>query len=143
MDDEDAAAWSPVAAGRLRHLVATVHPRSRGPYTDQEIADGSNTKAGAVLVTAEQVAALREGRTASAQSRQIDAVAAFIGVAPQYFQDDELAARVDEQLEQLSALVELRARGVVSFRACSRDGYEPSPKAILAMIEHAREATEL
>jgi len=133
--------WSAVAADRLGHLVEMIHPHPhhREPLSNAEIADGVNEK-GAAQITIAQVATLRAGTTAQADPQQVTALAAFFGIPRGYFQDDVLAVQVDEELDEVRALAELRSRGVTTIRACSRNGERPNMKTLLAIDDACRAA---
>lgn len=48
-----------IVAARLEHLVSTVHPRSRGPMTDEEVAEQAAQPPEPVILSAAQVRSIR------------------------------------------------------------------------------------
>lgn len=123
-------------ARRLDHLFNTVHPGSREPFTYKEVADAINEDAGARILSPNYLWQLRKGERTEPSHSRLVAIARFFGVDVNYFSDDDVAERTDEQLEFLTAL---RDTGVqrIAIRAA---GLSPgSLKAILGMIENARQ----
>ena len=49
-------------AKRLNHLLETVHPAGRGPYSLREVADAINEAAGTRLMSAAYLSQLRTGQ---------------------------------------------------------------------------------
>lgn len=124
-----------VLANRLEHLFQTVHPLGRGPYTLKEVSDEINADAGHQLLSLAYLSQLRRGDRTEPSYTKLAALAKFFGVAPEYFFDDELAARTDADLEVARAI---RDSGVktVALRAA---GLSPaSLEAILGIIDNAR-----
>ena len=140
--DDAYTPWSAESAARLEHLVAVIHPRSRAPFTDAEIVELMAAKH-AVEATASQVAQLRAGAIPHARAALVAGLARLFGVPEAYFHDEVLAALVDEQLEELRALVELEAMGVRTNFFCSRGGRRPTYREVLAMISNATDITDL
>ena len=91
-------------AERLRHLIATVHPPDREPYSYREIAAGIASRGGPSMSAQyiNQLANGTRGRT-GVKSQYVHALAQFFGVPDEYFLDDETAARIDSQLDDLIA----------------------------------------
>lgn len=125
-----------VVARRLDHLFRTVRPGNRGPFTHKEVADAINAHAGARIISPNYLWQLRKGERTEPSHSRLVAISRFFGVDVSYFSDDDAAGRADEQLELLAAI---RDQGVrrIALRAA---GLSPgSLRAILAMIENARE----
>lgn len=123
-----------VLATRLEHLIATVHPRNRGPYTNEEIATGVNKKAGWQATSTTGIWQLRKGTRRGPEYPRLVAIANFFGVKPEYFYDDDIAARTDEQLDVLAAMRDKDVRDV----ALRSSRLSPnSLAAVKAMIDAA------
>lgn len=123
-----------VLATRLEHLIATVHPRNRGPYTNEEIAEGVNQKAGWKATSTTGIWQLRKGARAEPGFPRLVAIANFFGVKPEYFYDEGVARTTDEQLEVLAAMRDKDVRDVAMRSS------RLSPKslaAVKAMIDAA------
>lgn len=121
-------------ATRLEHLIATVHPRNRGPYTNEEIAEGVNKKAGWKATSTTGIWQLRKGARVEPGFPRLVAIANFFGVKPEYFYDDDVARNTDEQLDVLAAMRDKNVRDVAMRSS------RLSPKslaAIKAMIDAA------
>ncbi|GDY30152.1 XRE family transcriptional regulator [Gandjariella thermophila] len=86
-------------AEKLGHLIATVHPPNRGPYSYREIEAGIKDHEGAM--TAGFVQQLAAGRQPHPRMHHIEALADFFGVPPAYFFDDEVAREVDAQISRV------------------------------------------
>lgn len=129
-----------VLARRLDHLFRTVHPGSGDPFTYKQVADAINADAGSKIISPNYLWQLRKGERTEPSHSRLVAIARFFGVDVSYFSDDQAAERTDEQLELVTAL---RDQGVrrIALRAA---GLSPgSLRAILAMIENARQIERL
>ncbi|MBB1159288.1 MULTISPECIES: XRE family transcriptional regulator [Amycolatopsis] len=96
-------------AERLAHLIATVHPPDRKPYSYREIAQGVADVTG-VSMSATHVQQLAVGARRDPKRSHIQALARFFGVPVTYFFDDEVAGRVDEQVADVLAWRDTQAR---------------------------------
>lgn len=123
-----------VLARRLEHLIATVHPRNRGPYTNEEIAEGVNSKAGWKATSTTGIWQLRKGARTEPGFQRLVAIADFFGVKPEYFYDDDVARRTDDQLDVLAAMRDKDVRDIAMRSAKLSPG---SLKGIKAMIDAA------
>jgi transcriptional regulator with XRE-family HTH domain len=94
-------------AERLNHLFATVHPRGRGPYSNEEVARAIHERGGDISKA--YIAYLRNGTRNNPTMHHLEALAGFFGVKPAYFFDDEVAEETDSKL---LTLVALRGAGV-------------------------------
>lgn len=131
---EDGAPDLGLLATRLEHLIATVHPRNRGPYTNEEIAEGVNKKAGWQATSTTGIWQLRKGARRGPEFPRIVAIASFFGVKPEYFYDEDVARNTDEQLEVLAAMRDKDVRDV----AMRSSRLSPnSLAAVKAMIDAA------
>ncbi|MFD4538161.1 XRE family transcriptional regulator [Kitasatospora sp. NPDC058397] len=131
--EESAEAGS--IASRLNHLFETVHPADRGPYTNPEVAQAINAKAGHQVLGPTYLWQLRKGKRTDPTHSRLTAIADFFGVSPLYFYEEEMAKRTDEQLRLAGALRNASIRQMV----LDADGLsERSMAAITTMIQSAR-----
>ena len=121
-----------VIAARLQYLVATVHPRSRGPMTDEEVVEQAAQLPVPVILSAAQVSAIRQANAGRPEAAQLKALATVFGVKSAYFTDDEVAARTDEQLELLAML---RDHGLGWKEVNRLAAMAKTPQALRAMAE--------
>ncbi|MEV7925436.1 helix-turn-helix domain-containing protein [Kitasatospora sp. NPDC088779] len=122
-------------ASRLNHLFATVHPADRAPYTNPEVAQAINEKAGHQVLGPTYLWQLRKGKRTDPTHSRLTAIADFFGVSPLYFYEEETAQRTNEQLRLAGALRNASIRQM----ALDADGLsERSMTAIAAMIQSAR-----
>lgn len=105
-------------AERLEHLFRTVHPRGRGEYSSEEVANAIAAQGGPTI-SATYIWMLRKGTRDNPTKKHIEALSEFFGVPPAYFFDDESAARIEAELATVAALrdaavhrVALRAAGL-------------------------------
>ncbi len=121
-------------ADKLNHLFATVRP-PKGEYTHEQVATAIE-QAGGPTISATYVWQLRKGLRDNPTKHHLEALAAFFGVPPAYFLDDELAARVDEQLDLLAAIRDPQVREL----ALRASGLSPQTlQTVLDMVDRARE----
>jgi transcriptional regulator with XRE-family HTH domain len=97
-------------ARKLDHLFHTVHPPRRGEYSYEEVAAGIRERGIAISHT--YIWQLRRGARTNPTKRHIAGLAAFFGVPPSYFFDDEVADRIDDELDVVVALRDTQIRGV-------------------------------
>lgn len=121
-------------AEKLDHLFRTVHGRYQGEYTYEEVAQALRRQGGPTI-SATYVWQLRKGLRDNPTKRHIEALSTFFGVPPAYFFDDEVAARVDVELELLVALRDSAVREL-ALRAFGLS--TESLTAIRGMIERVR-----
>jgi hypothetical protein len=95
---------------KLAHLIETVHPPDRGPYSYREIEAGITEHPGSM--TAAYINQLVKGRQPHPRIHHVEALASFFGVPTQYFFDDDLATKVDDQLAQVTAWRDEEARHI-------------------------------
>ncbi|NBH10435.1 XRE family transcriptional regulator [Amycolatopsis sp. SID8362] len=109
-------------AERLAHLIATVHPPDRKPYSYREIATGVADQTG-VSMSATHVQQLAVGARKDPKRSHIQALAQFFGVPVTYFFDDEVAGQVDQQVEDVVAWRDAEARTLAqrAMRLSPRD----------------------
>lgn len=133
MASADGVRQAGVIAGRLDHLIRTVHPAGRGPYTLREIAAAVNAEAGTTLISAAYISQLRTGQRAEPSHSRLAALARFFGVNVGYF-----SGEAAEEPGQAALMVALRDTGVRSVAIRVAGLSEPSLAAIRAVIENAR-----
>lgn len=124
-----------VLARRLDHLLKTVHPNDRGPYALRDVAEAINQDAGEAIMSAAYLSQLRKGKRTVPSHNRLAAIAKFFGVSVEYFSDDEVADRTDEQLEIVAAI---RDNGVRNLAVRAMGLSTGSLQAILGMVEQAR-----
>jgi ESX-1-secreted protein regulator len=121
-------------ADKLNHLFATVRP-AKGEYTHEQVAVAIE-QAGGPTISATYVWQLRKGLRDNPTKHHLEALAAFFGVPPAYFLDQETAARVDEQLELLAAFRDPAVREL----AVRASGLSPETlRTVTDMVDRARE----
>jgi transcriptional regulator with XRE-family HTH domain len=95
---------------KLAYLIETVHPPDRGPYSYREIAAGIAEHPGAM--TAAHINQLVKGKQPHPRIHHVEALASFFGVPVTYFFDDEVTARIEDQIAQVSAWRDQDARHI-------------------------------
>lgn len=119
---------------KLNELFDAVHPPGRKPYTNPEVAAAISQ--GEVKVSGQYLWMLRTGRRTNPTHRVVDALAAFFGVPSAYFYND---APIDELAPRVP-LLDNRQEAEVRQIAHRARGLSPGAlRAVLAMVEHARE----
>ena len=107
-------------AEKLDRLFQVMSPKGR-PYSYQQVADAINSRSAETGVTMSHATIwqLRTGKSTDPRLSHLQALADHFGVPLGYFTDDEVAARVDQDLDLVAALrdtgvrqVALRARGL-------------------------------
>ncbi|UGQ10971.1 helix-turn-helix transcriptional regulator [Yinghuangia sp. ASG 101] len=120
-------------ADKLNYLFATVHPASRGPFSNAEVAREICAAGGDTTISSSTIAQLRSGAKANPTMKTIEALSAFFGVPPAYFFDDAVARHTDAEIAEVIALRDVKE---VAMRANGLS--EGSLKMIKAVIEQAR-----
>ena len=126
---EQGRAESATFAARLNHLFARVHPPSRGPFTSDEVA-------AEIGVSSQAVRYWRQGKRVDPKMGSLQRLAQLFGVPVAYFFDDEVADRLDVELDLLLAI---RDQGVrrIALRAA---GLSPaSQHAVAEMLGQIRQ----
>ncbi|MFE9631917.1 helix-turn-helix domain-containing protein [Streptomyces sp. NPDC006463] len=120
-------------ADKINHLFDTVVPAGRQPYNTEEVARAI-TETG-IPISGSYIWLLRKGQRDNPTLKHLEGIAAFFGVPPAYFFNDQVASDVHAQLALLAALrdsnvqhVALRAAGLSSA----------SLNSISELIEHVR-----
>jgi transcriptional regulator with XRE-family HTH domain len=126
----DGSAGARSLAQKLEHLFQTVHPRGRGPYSNNEVAAAIGD------VSATYIWQLRKGLRTNPTKRHIEALAQFFKVDPAYFFDDAEADKIDERLALLATLRDTGASNV----AARLVGLSPgSLEVVSSMLAQLRE----
>lgn len=124
----------PTLADKLNRLFATVHPPGRGEYTLDEVAAAINQQ-GETTITPAYLSQLRRGQRTNPSRNVLAALAAFFGVSPVYFFDDDTARRIDAELGLLVAMRDASVRQI-ALRAA--DLSPESLRNLAALIDHWR-----
>ncbi|MFI9626448.1 Secondary metabolite protein [Streptomyces sp. NPDC052042] len=102
----------------LDYLFREVHPKDRSSYTYAEVSQGIRETSG-VAISASAIQQLRTGTNTNPKMQTIRALAAFFGVSPGYFFDEEEAERQRAEIKVVAAMrdqdvrrVALRANGL-------------------------------
>lgn len=121
---------------KLEYLFTTVRPPGGlgREYTVREIAQRAD--AAGVKISHSYIHQLRKDPTKSPTMRAIEALAAGFGVSVAYFFNDDVAAKIEQDLELLAALRDDPVR-IVALRASGLS--EDSLGSIMQMIDRARE----
>ncbi len=123
-------------ADKLNRLFATVHPRGRGEYTHEEVAEAIRQR-GVASVSHTYIWQLRKGIRTNPSLNMIEALSSFFGVSPSYFFDEAAAARIDAQLDLLDALRDSDVRRL-TLRAS-----DLSPESLRTLTEMTERLREL
>lgn len=118
-------------AQRLAHLIATVHPADRGPYSYREIEAGIADQPGAM--TATFINQLVKGKQKHPRMHHIEALAGFFGVPSAYFFDDETAGRVDAEIAGVIAWRDQEAAELAQRISALPPAHR---NAVSTMVEH-------
>lgn len=122
-------------AWKLDRLFKTIHPAGRGEYSAEEVARAIGER-GEASISAAYIYMLRNGQRDNPTKRHLEALAAFFGVTPAYFFDEEVAQRIEQQLDLLAAFKDGKVRRIASRAS----GLSPkSLTGILRMVDAARE----
>ncbi|MEU6715812.1 helix-turn-helix domain-containing protein [Nonomuraea sp. NPDC046802] len=121
-------------ADKLNHLFATIHPGGRGPYSNTEVAAGISANSGSI--TDAYIGLLRSGKRDNPTYNHLKGLAEFFGVSVNYFFDDEVAAKIDAELELVTAM---RDNDVQQIALRSKDLTPQNRSAILTIIDQIRQ----
>jgi transcriptional regulator with XRE-family HTH domain len=122
-------------ADKIDHLFVTVRPARGGEFRLNEVVDAINQRDGEKL-TAAYLSQLRSGQRANPTKGVLEALAWFFGVSPAYFFDDEVAGRIEAELELVMAM---RRASVQQIALRAADLSEESLRNLAVLIEHWRE----
>jgi transcriptional regulator with XRE-family HTH domain len=101
---EDGAGPRGNLARRMDHLMSTVHPKGRGPYSLREAAALINEASGEEVISHGYLGQLRTGKRDNPTMRQIAVLSAFYGVPVSYFFEDEASQRSAPEVELAIAI---------------------------------------
>lgn len=121
---------------RIDHLFETVHPKGRGPYSYQEVADGILKAVGAdpdgsAPISPSYIWQLRTGLKENPTRRHIALLAAFFDVSPLYFFEDEY----DFGIDQMELARILRDPKVLALTRAAAGLSDTSLEAVTALIQ--------
>ncbi|MCX4858230.1 helix-turn-helix domain-containing protein [Streptomyces canus] len=122
-------------AHKLDHLFKTVHPKNRGEYTYEEVAQAIQGSGGPTI-SASYIWTLRKGKKDNPTMKHLEALAGFFGVAPAYFFSDESSERIAAQLELIETI---RDNDVVEVATRASGLSVETLKTIKGFIERARQ----
>lgn len=129
---EDAAGPQGDLARKMDHLMSTVHPKGRGPYSLREAAALINEAAGEDVISHSYLGQLRNGKRDNPSMQQLAVLSAFYGVPVGYFFPDEASQRASREVELAGAIKDPDVRDL----ALSASGLSPaSLKALKGMTE--------
>lgn len=101
---EDGAGPQGNLAQKMTHLLSTVHPKGREPYSLREAAALINEAARDDVISHSYLGQLRSGKRDNPTMRQLDVLSAFFGVPVSYFFDEEASQRGAEGVEMAIAI---------------------------------------
>jgi len=129
----------PSLADKINRLFEVMHPRGRGPLSNEEVA-AEITAGGGATISASYLWLLRTGKRNNPTASHLEALARYFGVTPAYFFDEEVAGDIERELDLLKAM---RDAGVKHL-ALRASGLTPDVlSAITVMLEQARKAQGL
>ncbi|KOG73448.1 MULTISPECIES: hypothetical protein [Streptomyces] len=102
MGDQQPAARRTIAQ-KLGYLIETLHPKGRGPYSYQEIAELIRQRAGneGPTVSHGTIHNIAIGKVTNPSVDSLRALGDFFGVGARYFLDEEAAAAVDARIREI------------------------------------------
>ncbi|WP_324606921.1 hypothetical protein [Streptomyces griseus] len=124
---------------RLNDLIQAIYPDERKrPGYARLAKEISETTGGGISGT--YLWELSTGKKRNVTLEQLDVLAQFFGVPPEYFLNEEVSERVRAQLALATALRDIKIRNL----ALRADGLSPaSLDALLTMVNEARRVQEL
>jgi transcriptional regulator with XRE-family HTH domain len=123
-------------AEKLNTLFDTVRDERGREFSNQRVA-------AAVGVSDAYIGYLRRGERTNPTKANLEALASYFGVTPEFFFDSSTAERVTEQLHQLRLFSRLRDAGALKV-AMRLGGLSPgSLEAVAAMVDKLRELERL
>ncbi|GAA0609581.1 hypothetical protein GCM10010174_28620 [Kutzneria viridogrisea] len=102
--------WSPQ---RLRDLFELVHPPGRGPYSPEEVASSVGAVSAYGKISPTYIRELISGTSDNPRLKHILGLAHHFGAEPSYFFDDQLAGRVNEQLQTRHVMERLGVNALI------------------------------
>lgn len=124
---------------RLNELIAALHPdERRRPGYARLAKEIRETTGGTISGT--YLWELATGKKRNVTLEQLDVLAEYFGVPPEYFISEEVAQRVSSQLKLAAALRDARVRNL----ALRAQGLSPAAlDALLAMVNEVRKVQNL
>lgn len=125
-------------AEKLSRLFEVLHPPGGRELSTRELARRVKAQGGSVSAT--YIAELRNGKKTNPSLEQIKWISAAFGISAGYFTDDDVAERVDAELDRLAAhqrnlpLAEM-AEQMVSIRERTADLDESDQAAFDQMVD--------
>ncbi|MFI6093519.1 hypothetical protein [Streptomyces sp. NPDC051218] len=124
---------------RLTKLIETLYPDERTRPGYSRLAKEIRETTGGTI-SATYLWELATGKKRNLTLEQLDVLAQFFGVPPDYFLDDEVSERVNAQLTLATALRDAKIRSL----ALRAEGLSPaSLDALLSMVDEARKLQNL
>lgn len=87
---------------KLNRLFETVRPRAGEDYSYEEVANSIREQG--ISISHTYIWQLRKGIRTNPTKRHLEGLAAFFGVSPAYFFDDQTAEQIDVELALLAAM---------------------------------------
>jgi transcriptional regulator with XRE-family HTH domain len=138
-DENEPAAQQGALARKIVHLIATVYPDERTRPGFAKLSEKIRESTGSTI-SSTYLWELATGKKHNLTQGTLATLAKFFGVPGEYFFDDEVAARVDSQLELALAL---RNHKVRSIALRSEGLSDETLDSILAMLTQARKIERL
>ncbi|MEV0227369.1 hypothetical protein [Streptomyces sp. NPDC050704] len=126
-------------SARLTHLIATLYPDERTRPGYARLAKEIREVTGGAL-SSTYLWELTTGRKHNVTVEQLGVLADYFGVPPEYFFNEEVALRVNAQLQLATALRDAKVR-TLALRAEGLSG--ETLDALLAMVDQARKLHRL
>ncbi|MBB4893134.1 transcriptional regulator with XRE-family HTH domain [Streptomyces olivoverticillatus] len=124
---------------RLQGLISAMHPDERTRPGYARLAKEMREATGG-SISGTYLWELATGKKRNVTLEQLDVLAQYFGVPPEYFLSDEVAGRIDAQLRLAISLRDTRVRNL----ALRADGLSPEVlDALLAMVNEARKFQRL
>jgi len=94
-------------AERLHYLFETIYGRTRPKFSEEDIAEAARkgtAESPGVVLEASALRSFRSGDESALSPEQLEGVAVAFGLPRAYFADQELAIKVDKELELLAVM---------------------------------------
>lgn len=118
---------------RLNLLFDTIRPAGREtPHSNKEVAAAIRATGGSISDV--YIWQLRAGRRTNPTKDHIEALAAFFGVSPAYFFDDELARHTIADLRTLDALRRLQVQHVSLRTVLQHKGLSAASQQVIQQM---------
>ncbi len=122
-------------AEKLDRLFKSGHPSRGGEYTYEEVADGIK-RLGLPPISPSHLWELRTGKKDNPRMQHLESIAAFFGVTPADFYNEEAFDRIDARLGLFAAL---RDAGVEQLALNAADLSPETLRTITQLVERARQ----